>query len=267
MEELWKDVPGYDGVYQFSNMGRMRTTDHYDAANRFFKGKIMKPHVTKSNISYQLYKNNIKKDWNVKKLNCLLFPQECDSIEEWRPVVGFEKYYEVSESGKIRSLEYDEIVNGIHVHRYPKELKQYLNQDGYYMTKLRDNKRHSIHRLVAEAFIGTTDSSLEVDHIDGNRTNNHYTNLRFVTHRENIQHTIELGNRLVGNTRSKNYNAKPVKLIDEYGSEHCFDCMMDACGYIKNNHNIPTSIEGMLGSLRSAYRKDRPYFGYRLEYL
>lgn len=56
MEEIWKDVPGYEGVYQFSNLDRLRTVDHYDAANRFFKGKILKCQTIRKVKSYNLYK-------------------------------------------------------------------------------------------------------------------------------------------------------------------------------------------------------------------
>ena len=267
MKEIWKDVPGYGGVYQFSNQERMRTTDHYDAANRFFSGRIMKPHIMKGCKIYQLYKNNKRKDWNVKKLKSILFPDDIVSDSVWKPVVGFEKYYEVNEFGIVRSLEYEEFVNGCYVHRYPKILKQHINQDGYYMVKFRDNKNHSVHRIVAEAFIRKIDAGFEVDHIDGNRTNNHYKNLRVVTHQQNIQHTIELGNRLVGNTRGKNYNAKPVKIISSNNTSHCFECMMDACEYIKGEKNIKTSVVSMLGSMRAAVKRGSKYFGYDIIFI
>lgn len=56
VNEIWKDVPGYNGLYQYSSLERMRITDHYDAANRFFSGKIMKPHISGNTISYSLVK-------------------------------------------------------------------------------------------------------------------------------------------------------------------------------------------------------------------
>lgn len=50
-----------------------------------------------------------------------------------------------------------------------------------------------VHVLVAKAFFGNYDKSLEVNHIDGNIHNNHISNLELVTHIENIAHSIKTG--------------------------------------------------------------------------
>lgn len=53
----------------------------------------------------------------------------------------------------------------------------------------------AVHRLLAESFIPNPENLSDVDHIDGNRQNNSLTNLRWVTHGENIAHSFALENR------------------------------------------------------------------------
>jgi len=64
----------------------------------------------------------------------------------------------------------------------------YKNQDGYLMVRLYSNKKRdcSVHCLVAETFIGPPPEGLVVHHIDGDKTNNKKQNLRYITHKENI---------------------------------------------------------------------------------
>lgn len=266
MEEIWKEVPGYEGVYQFSNLDRLRTIDHYDAANRFFEGKLLKCQTIKNIKSYNLYKNGVPKYYNIEQLRKMLFPQEEQkSLENWVPVKGFEKYYEVSDTGKVRSKEYEEYVNGKHVHRYPKELKQHLTSDGYPAVKLRDNKQHTVHMLVASSFLEKPNPDFEVDHKNANRLDCNLGNLRYISHADNIRHTIELGNHLVNYTRSKNYNARPVKITDDEGNEYQFDCVTDCAEYLKNILKLKGKIDSIRSQI-SAY-KNKKFHGYLVQYL
>ena len=81
-----------------------------------------------------------------------------------------------------------------------KEIKQNKDSDGYYQiniytdTKLRTTVK--IHRLVALAFLGKPAmTSLQVNHKDGNKENNHPSNLEWCTQRENIEHSFNIGLR------------------------------------------------------------------------
>lgn len=86
---------------------------------------------------------------------------------------------------------------------YSIKTKKYLqNVDdgkGYYFVSLyKDGKRKNfrIHQLVAEYFIGNPYNLPQVNHIDGNKKNNHYVNLEYVSASENIQHAYNTGLKL-----------------------------------------------------------------------
>ena len=75
-------------------------------------------------------------------------------------------------------------------------LKPYLDPHarcgGYYRVNINGRTR-DVHRLVAEAFLGQPKPGFEVNHKDGNKLNNHVSNLEWVTHLENVQHAYRTG--------------------------------------------------------------------------
>jgi hypothetical protein len=104
-------------------------------------------------------------------------------MEQWKDIVGFEGLYQVSNQGKVKSLEkqsYDGRVLP------EKLLKRRINPQGYDIASIRKNNKQyykPVHRLMMEAFKGP--SPLMVDHLDGVRDNNILENLEYVTNREN----------------------------------------------------------------------------------
>ena len=106
-------------------------------------------------------------------------------IEEWRPVVGYEGLYEVSNTGQIRSFDrYVKYSNGrIHLHK-GKVLSPIKDKDGYLQVNLCYNgKIHQIkvHRIVAQAFIPNPNNLPQVNHKDEDKTNNSVDNLEWCT--------------------------------------------------------------------------------------
>jgi hypothetical protein len=103
----WKDIPGYNGIYQGSNTGIIRSVDHYDSLGRSHKGRIL----------------------SIKK-----------------------------------------------------------NNKGYLLVNLFHKETKLVSRLIAITFIGNCPNKMEINHIDGNKSNNNHNNLEWVTKRENQLH-------------------------------------------------------------------------------
>ena len=110
-------------------------------------------------------------------------------IEEWRPVVEFPDRYEVSNLGRVRSIEKK------FFHKI-KSQHQTTTSNYLYVAISVNNKTvsRSVHRMVAEAFIPNPLNKEQVNHKDSNRHNNHVDNLEWVTRSENIQHGRKYGN-------------------------------------------------------------------------
>jgi len=116
--------------------------------------------------------------------------------EEWRDVVGYEDCYQVSNLGRVRSL--DRLIRGPKGMRRirGKVLKIRVLPNGYSYIGL--NKEHRsvhgyVHRLVAQAFIPNPNNLPCVDHINGDKSDNHVENLRWCTNKENTIYAIETG--------------------------------------------------------------------------
>lgn len=112
--------------------------------------------------------------------------------EIWKPLVGWENIYEISNYGRIKSL--DRYVNQSGHKRFCKGqlIKPTLHKTNYCMVTLRNSgiqKVCKLHQLVMNTFNpNTTNRKLEINHIDGNTTNNRLDNLEWCTHKENLQH-------------------------------------------------------------------------------
>lgn len=109
----------------------------------------------------------------------------------WRPVVGYETLYVVSESGEVVSLRNQRGTGH--------QMTQTPDVKGYPRVGLTDatgnQKGKRVHLLVAAAFIGPKPEGLQVNHKDGVKTNNHYSNLEYVTASENSRHADRTGLR------------------------------------------------------------------------
>lgn len=123
--------------------------------------------------------------------------------EVWKPIRGFEGVYEVSNTGKVRSL--DRVITsktGWNAFKKGVDLKPLDNGHGYKTVTLWKNGRMTqryIHRLVAQEFIGPSPSELhQVAHWDGVRGNNRVENLRWSTSMENAQDKKRHGTSGIG---------------------------------------------------------------------
>ena len=93
-----------------------------------------------------------------------------------------------------------------------KELSQWFTHDGYRRTKLQ-SKTRTIHSIVAEVAIGPRPQGMVINHKDGNKLNNHPSNLEYCTIAENIAHSIKHGMH-VANDPKRNGNYKDGRCKD-----------------------------------------------------
>lgn len=127
---------------------------------------------------------------------------------QWLPVKGYEELYEVSDTGEVRSVDRVLSVTNQKERLFKgRVLLQIMNKQVQYkqVSLWKENKGTSyyVHRLVAEAFIPNPESKPEVNHIDGNRQNNHISNLEWVTSGENSLHASKTGLRVYTNRLTK----------------------------------------------------------------
>lgn len=111
--------------------------------------------------------------------------------EVWKDIDGYDGYYQVSNMGRVRSV--DRIVNGRWGDTFRKGivLKQKTNNKGYKMVDLHKDgkpKTYQVHRLVAESFIPNPNNNPIINHKDENKLNNHVDNLEFCTQSYNINY-------------------------------------------------------------------------------
>lgn len=125
-------------------------------------------------------------------------PEFWEIDQEWKPVGGYEGHYEVSNLGFIRSL--DRVVQrpgrGDTVAKAGQLLKVNVTPKGYLRVQLVRDGAHQnflVHRLVAQMFIPNPELKPEVNHKDGDKTNNRVANLEWVTSSENLLHAYEAG--------------------------------------------------------------------------
>lgn len=119
---------------------------------------------------------------------------------KWKQIYNLN--YEVSDSGTIRNKKRRNLMTQFKIGRTD-YLAVFLEVDG-------KQKIHAVHRLVAIAFLKKRDGCKEVNHKDGNKRNNHISNLSWVTRSENMKHMYDTG--------LKTY--KPMHYKGKFGAEH-----------------------------------------------
>jgi len=204
----WKFIPGYEEKYKIYENGDVFMNDK--KIEPFIHKKFKAPYVLIHNnkgytvslaVARLVYETFIKKlngEMRFKykdgdKTNCQLFnleitnrrpkindgkPIDLDNTKVWKPVRGYEEDYKISESGDVYSVKTNKIMS------------LQMNTE-YYSLELQKNKskkRKQIHNLVYTTFKNKdVEKGKIVDHKDKNKTNNHISNLREFTRRENAK--------------------------------------------------------------------------------
>lgn len=124
--------------------------------------------------------------------------------EIWKDIPGYEGRYQVSNTGKVKSMNYRR--TGV-----PGIIAPGNTRDGYQFVTIckadKKRKNYLVHRLVWESFVGPIPEGLQVNHKDENKSNNSLENLELMTPKQNINY----GTRNIRVTRSK---SKPIAKID-----------------------------------------------------
>ena len=113
-------------------------------------------------------------------------------IETWKDIPKYEGLYQVSNLGNVKSLERPVNDNGGIKIIKERILKKQKHYHGYLYVVL-NNKKKYIHRLVAQTFLDNPNNYKEINHKDGNKQNNVYSNLEWCTRSQNVKHSYRLG--------------------------------------------------------------------------
>ena len=190
--------------------------------------------------------------------------------EEWRDIVGYEGLYAVSNCGRVKSLErLDSLGRRVN----EKILSPSKDGNGYlYVNFYRNGERkmYKVHRLVLMTFNPVDNiDNLQVNHIDENKTNNHLSNLEWVTCKENCNHgtrnkrvsEANRGHIVSDDTKRKicKSNSKPIVQIDASTNKvvNVWGSAMEAERKGFNNGNINSCCKG----------KRKTHKGFRWMYL
>lgn len=141
--------------------------------------------------------------------------------EIWKPLVGYETEYLISSYGRLKSIKHGKSVM----------LKPHINtRNGYVyylVSKNGKSKNSRAHRLVALTFIPTSNTKLQVNHKDGNKTNNRVDNLEWCTQSENMIHAYKMG-------LEKPRGLKVIRLDDGKIFETATEAVLSAGGRLSN---------------------------------
>ena len=168
-------------------------------------------------------------------------------MEIWKDIEGYEGLYQVSNKGRIKSLNY---------RRTGKEgmLKGKPDKDGYLRVSLYKNRKQKpfyIHRLVAKAFIPNSDDLPEVNHKDENKENNTVDNLEWCDRKYNNNYGSR-NERASVSMKGKKHKLKKQILCIETGE--IFDTSQDVINIMFNGKGSQSNIRNHLnGQRKSAY--------------
>lgn len=196
--------------------------------------------------------------------------------EIWKDAVGWEGYYQISNMGRVRSI--DRIIK-ITGHGYRKIKGRILitrhDKDGYLVVNLRCAARNmdkmcKCHRLVAEAFIPKIEGKDSIDHINSIRDDNRVENLRWCTNKENINFPIARKNRSIA-VKNSYYKCPELRKIRsrDIGYLNCIKVRVLKDGERLGDFDSISDAAKELGlsysSLHHKFKEGIEYKGYKLE--
>lgn len=116
-------------------------------------------------------------------------------VEIWKPIKGYEGYFEISNLGRVKSIE-RYVTCKDHPHHVKEKIKNiHFNRNNYpcvTLCKEGTSRDKLLHRLLMEAFVPNPENKPEIDHINTDVTDYSFSNLRWVTHKENQNNSITM---------------------------------------------------------------------------
>lgn len=172
--------------------------------------------------------------------------------EVWKDIQGFEGYYQISNFGRVKSCTR---ITSKGKRLSEQLLKGSVVDNDYLRVMLYKNSKYKacrVHSLVAKHFLSNNNDNLVVNHIDGDKLNNHADNLEYVTYTENLRHAYK--NRL----RCANHLYKHVRFSID-GEEYTFNKVEDAAIFL--NVSSSSLINVLKGRVRNSKKvpKDAQY--------
>ena len=126
-------------------------------------------------------------------------------MEEWKAVPGTNNLLLISSEGRVKSL----LTSNERILKAQKDQKGYLRVS---FTLKRVKRTYKVHRLVAEAFIDNPMGYQQVNHINGNRSDNNVTNLEWCTNRQNVLHSFAMRSGEVTDISHMEYMPKSIHI-------------------------------------------------------
>lgn len=171
-------------------------------------------------------------------LYIVIYCEEVISVEEMWKTVRRNHIYQVSNLGNVRSIDREVTDRLGRTRKYKGTmLKPSKDEYGYLLVGLSDyghTNKVFIHRLVAEEFIANPENKPTINHIDGNKENNHVDNLEWATYRENRDHAVNARLLDVDKVRKRCMSfSKPVRCAD---TGQTFQSISDAA----RHYNVDT---------------------------
>jgi hypothetical protein len=176
-------------------------------------------------------------------------------METWKPIKGYEGFYEVSSLGRIKSLSRKEKrKNGTTYTVKESIISQSADKKGYFRTRLRKLGEHHTfltHRLVAMAFVENPNRYAEVNHKDENKGNNRADNLEWCNRKYNINYGTGRAKQAASLSKKVYQYTANGTFIKEWPSTkecgragHCQWRIVDCCrGKAKTHHGYKWSYE------------------------
>lgn len=163
--------------------------------------------------------------------------------EIWKDIAGYEGLYQVSNFGRVKTVAHWQTYSNGDRHFYEERIRiPGIAPTGYLTIRLGSKGREAgVHRFVAEAFIPKVLGKNDVNHIDGDKSNNRVENLEWVDRKENMEHCREVLKKETGKAKT------PVLCIE---TKEAFESLSEAS--IVKKVNLGHLCEAMNGRRQSA---------------